>query len=195
MKVVVELLKKLPVFNTSLDEATQELVEKHYYHLGIAVDTEQGLIVPVIRNVDKKNMLELSKELNVIAEKTRQRKVGVEELQGGSFTISNLGSIGGTHFTPIVNKPEVAILGVGRGVLKPVVRDGKIEQRLMLPLCLSYDHRVVDGGDGARFIAGLVSGLEKFNESLLQIAGASKSDSANAQNSKKLVKAGVKGKK
>ncbi len=192
MKVVVDLLKKYPGFNTSLDEATHELIEKHYYNLGIAVDTEQGLIVPVIRNVDQKNMLELSKELTLVAEKTRQRKVGVEDLQGGTFTISNLGSIGGTHFTPIVNKPEVAILGVGRGVLKPVTKDGKIESRLMLPLCLSYDHRVIDGGDGARFISGLVSGLEKFNEDHFKASSKAKAPSAE---SKKLVKVGAKTKR
>lgn len=192
MKVVVDLLKKYPGFNTSLDEVTQELIEKNYYNLGIAVDTEQGLIVPVIRNVDQKNLLELSKELSVVAEKTRQRKVGVDDLQGGTFTISNLGSIGGTHFTPIVNKPEVAILGIGRGVLKPVTKDGKIESRLMLPLCLSYDHRVVDGGDGARFISGLVEGLEKFNEDYLKISSKAK---ASAVESKKLVKVGAKAKR
>jgi len=164
MKVVVEALKKFPSFNSSLDEATDEIVFKDYYHIGVAVDTEQGLIVPVIRDVDKKNLLQLSRELAEVAERTRQRKISTEELQGGSFTISNQGGIGGGFFTPIVNKPEVAILGVGRGVLKPVVRDGKIEPRTMLPLGLSYDHRVIDGGAAARFIVELVKSLEQFSE-------------------------------
>ena len=126
LKIVVEALKKFPIFNTSLDEAAGELVWKEYFHIGLAVDTEQGLIVPVLRDVDKKSILVLSKELNQLAVKTRDRKVSLEELQGGSFTISNQGGIGGGHFTPIINRPEVAILGIGRGSLQPVVRDGLI---------------------------------------------------------------------
>ncbi len=115
---MAEALKKHPVFNTSLDEAAGEVIYKEYFHIGMAVDTEQGLIVPVLRNADKKDLLTLSKEMNEIAVKTRERKVSLEELQGGTFTISNQGGIGGGHFTPIINLPEMAILGLGRGALK-----------------------------------------------------------------------------
>jgi pyruvate dehydrogenase E2 component (dihydrolipoamide acetyltransferase) len=169
MKAVVEVLKKYPAFNSSLDEASEEIVFKKYYHIGIAVDTEQGLLVPVIRDVDKKSLLQLSKELAEVAEKTRKRKVAPDDLKGGTFTISNQGSIGGGFFTPIVNKPEVAILGVGRGVLKPVVRGAKIEKRMLLPLGLSYDHRVVDGGSAARFTVEIVQALEQFKETSVKI--------------------------
>ncbi len=165
MKAAAAALKKYPTFNASLDEAAGELILKSYFHIGIAVDTEAGLIVPVIRDVDKKSLLDLAKELGAAAEKTRQRKVSIDDLKGGSFTISNLGSIGGTFFTPIVNVPEVAILGVGRGALKPVVTAAKtVEPRLMLPLGLSYDHRAVDGADGARFVREVVQTLENFPE-------------------------------
>lgn len=164
LKAVVATLKKHAAFNSSLEEATQELILKDYYHIGIAVDTEAGLIVPVIRDVDKKSILELSKELEELAKKARDRKVSAEELRGGTFTISNQGGIGGAHFTPIVNKPEVAILGLGRGTLKPVVRAGKIEPRLMMPIGLSYDHRVIDGGAAARFTVDLVQAFEHFSE-------------------------------
>jgi pyruvate dehydrogenase E2 component (dihydrolipoamide acetyltransferase) len=169
LKALVETLKKHPVFNSSLDEAAQELVIKEYYHVGVAVDTEQGLIVPVIRDVDKKSVLDLSKELEQLAQKARDRKVTADELKGGTFTISNQGGIGGAHFTPIVNKPEVAILGLGRGVLKPVAREGKVEIRMMAPLGLSYDHRVIDGGMAARFIVDLVAALENFEERAVKI--------------------------
>jgi pyruvate dehydrogenase E2 component (dihydrolipoamide acetyltransferase) len=164
LKIVAELLKKYPTLNSSLDEAAQELVTKEYYHVGVAVDTEAGLIVPVVRDADKKTMVELSKELEELAKKSRERKVSAEELKGGTFTISNQGGIGSAHFTPIVNKPEVAILGLGRGAVKPIVREGKIEPRLMLPLALSYDHRVIDGGTAARFMVDLVRGFEGFGE-------------------------------
>jgi pyruvate dehydrogenase E2 component (dihydrolipoamide acetyltransferase) len=169
IRAVVAALKKHPIFNSSLDEATEEIVFKDYYHMGIAVDTEQGLIVPVIRDVDKKSLLQLSKELAELAEKTRQRKVSADEMKGGTFTISNQGGIGGGFFTPIVNKPEVAILGVGRGALKPVVRGAKIEKRMLLPLGLSYDHRVIDGGTAARFIVEVVQALGQFKESDVKI--------------------------
>ena len=164
LKIVADTLKKHALFNSSLDEAGNELVLKQYYHIGVAVDTEAGLIVPVIRDVDKKDLLQLSKELEEIAKKARERKVTAEELKGGTFTISNQGGIGGAHFTPIVNRPEVAILGLGRGVLKAVVRDGKIEPRLMMPIGLSYDHRVIDGGTAARFTVDLVQGFETFKD-------------------------------
>jgi pyruvate dehydrogenase E2 component (dihydrolipoamide acetyltransferase) len=169
IKAVVAALKKHPIFNSSLDEATEEIVFKSYYHMGIAVDTEQGLIVPVIRDVDRKSLLQLSQELSEMAEKTRQRKVAADDLKGGTFTISNQGGIGGSFFTPIVNKPEVAVLGVGRGALKPVVRGAKIEKRMMLPLGLSYDHRVIDGATAARFIVEIVQALEQFKESEVSI--------------------------
>lgn len=169
LKAVAATLRKHPIFNSSLDEAANEVVLKDYVHLGIAVDTEQGLIVPVIRDVDKKSVLELAKDLEVLAQKARDRKVSADELKGGTFTISNQGAIGGAHFTPIVNKPEVAILGLGRGAMKPVVRDGKIEARMMTPLGLSYDHRVIDGGSAARFIVDLVTALQDYNEDVVKV--------------------------
>jgi pyruvate dehydrogenase E2 component (dihydrolipoamide acetyltransferase) len=164
LRAVADALKKFPSFKSSLDETAQEIVVKEYCHIGVAVDTEAGLIVPVIRDVDKKNIFELSKELEELARKARERKISAEELKGGTFTISNQGGIGGKHFTPIVNKPEVAILGLGRGAMQAVVRDGKIEPRLMLPMGLSYDHRVIDGGVAARFIVDLVQAFQNFKE-------------------------------
>ena len=169
LKAVVAALKKHPIFNSSLDEGAEEIVFKEYYHLGIAVDTEAGLIVPVIRDVDKKSLVELSKELEELAKKARDRKVSGDELKGGTFTISNQGGIGGAHFTPIVNRPEVAILGLGQGALKPVVVGDKIEPRMLLPLGLSYDHRVIDGGEAARFTVDLIQALEKFSEADVKI--------------------------
>ena len=168
LKAVTAALKKYPIFNSSLDEAAGEIVYKEYFHIGIAVDTEAGLIVPVLRDVDKKGMLDLAVELNELVEKTRQRKISLEELQGGTFTISNQGGIGGGHFTPIINKPEAAILGLGRGALRPMVKKGKVESRLMLPLCLSYDHRLIDGAAAVRFMNELVQALENFPEKALK---------------------------
>jgi pyruvate dehydrogenase E2 component (dihydrolipoamide acetyltransferase) len=168
LKAVVAALKKYPIFNASLDEAGGEIVYKKYFHIGVAVDTEAGLIVPVLRDVDKKSLADLSEELNGLVERTRKRKISLEELQGGSFTISNQGGIGGGHFTPIINKPEVAILGLGRSSLKPVAKDGKIEARPVLPLCLSYDHRAIDGADAVRFVNELVATLENFPEQELK---------------------------
>jgi pyruvate dehydrogenase E2 component (dihydrolipoamide acetyltransferase) len=168
LKAVVAALKKYPIFNSSLEESTGQIVYKKYYHIGVAVDTEVGLIVPVLRDVDKKGLADLSAELNDLVERTRKRKVSLEELQGGSFTISNQGGIGGGHFTPIINKPEVAVLGIGRSSLQPVVNDGKIDARAMLPLCLSYDHRVMDGADAVRFILEVVGMMEKFPEQELK---------------------------
>jgi pyruvate dehydrogenase E2 component (dihydrolipoamide acetyltransferase) len=169
IKALVEALKKHPVFNSSLDEAAQELVYKEYYHIGVAVDTEAGLMVPVIRDVDKKNLLELSVEIEQIAKKARERKITSEDIKGGSFTISNQGGIGGGHFTPIVNKPEVAILGLGRGANKAMVRDTKIEARLVLPIALSYDHRVIDGGTAARFTMDLLQAFQNLKEEQVKI--------------------------
>lgn len=164
LKAVANTLKKFPIFNSSLDEAVNELVFKEYVHIGLAVDTEQGLLVPVIRDVDKKDLFQLSKDVQELAEKARARKVSLEEMKGGTFTISNQGGIGGAHFTPIINKPEVAILGLGRGAMKVVVKDKKVEPRLMMPMGLSYDHRVIDGGEAARFIVELVQAFESFKE-------------------------------
>jgi pyruvate dehydrogenase E2 component (dihydrolipoamide acetyltransferase) len=169
LKAVAETLKKHPAFNSSLDEVANEIVIKEYIHIGIAVDTEAGLIVPVLRDVDKKSILDIAKELDQLAQKARDRKLSADELKGGTFTISNQGAIGGSHFTPIVNKPEVAILGMGRGAMKPVVRDGKIEVRIMTPLGLSYDHRVIDGGSAARFMVDLVSAMQDFKEEGVRI--------------------------
>jgi pyruvate dehydrogenase E2 component (dihydrolipoamide acetyltransferase) len=163
-KAVAATLAQHPVFNSSLDEAAGELVLKEYRHIGLAVDTEAGLIVPVLRDVDRKSMLDVSREIEELAAKARERKLSREELQGGSFTISNQGGIGGAHFTPIINKPEVAILGLGRGAQKAVVRNNSIEQRWMMPLALSYDHRMIDGGAAARFVVDLVKAMEAFSE-------------------------------
>ena len=164
IKAAVAALKKHPTFNSSIDEAADEIVLKEYFHIGVAVDTEHGLFVPVIRDADKKSLLELSQQVNSLAEKARDRKLSLEEMQGGTFSISNQGGIGGAHFTPIVNKPEVAILGLGRGALKPVVRDGKIEPRLMMPIAISYDHRVIDGGTAARFTVDLLEAFANIKE-------------------------------
>lgn len=169
LKAVADTLKKHPIFNSSLDEATQEIVLKEYVHIGVAVDTEAGLIVPVLRDADKKDLAQLSKDLEELATKARERKVSGDELKGGSFTISNQGGIGGGHFTPIINKPEVAILGLGKGANKAVVRENKIEPRTILPVALSYDHRVIDGGAAARFIVDLVKAIENFDEKLAKV--------------------------
>ena len=169
LRAVVAALKKHPSFNASFDEAAGEIVLKNYFHIGIAVDTEQGLIVPVLRDVDKKSVFQLSVELQQVAERTRARKVALEEMQGGTFTISNQGGIGSAHFTPIVNVPEVAILGMGRSTVKPVVRDGKILPRAMMPLVLSYDHRVNDGANAARFIVDLVKEFEGIADADVKI--------------------------
>lgn len=164
LKGVADALRKHPLFNASIDEASDEVVLKDYIHLGIAVDTEAGLLVPVIRDVSKKSVLELSRELEALGAKARDRKVTPDDLRGGSFTISNLGAIGGGHFTPIINKPEVAILGLGKGAPKPVVRDGKIESRTLMPISVSYDHRIIDGGNAARFVVDLIASIQGISE-------------------------------
>jgi pyruvate dehydrogenase E2 component (dihydrolipoamide acetyltransferase) len=169
LKAVAETLKKHSIFNSSLDEVANEIILKEYVHLGIAVDTDQGLMVPVIRDVDKKSLFDLAKELELLAAKARDRKISADEMKGGTFTISNQGAIGGAHFTPIINLPEVAILGLGRGALKPVVRDGKVEVRLLTPMALSYDHRVIDGGSAARFTVDLLKAFENFSEDAVKI--------------------------
>ena len=164
IKAVVGALKMFPNFNSSVDMATGELVLKQYYHIGVAVDTPNGLVVPVIRNCDQKNVLQVAAELTDIAGRARDRKLKTEEMQGGTFTITNLGGIGGTAFTPIVNYPEVAILGMSRGMNQLVLEDGQVAERLMLPLSLSYDHRAVNGADAARFIVKLSGSLTNFFE-------------------------------
>ncbi|MBX5477262.1 MAG: 2-oxo acid dehydrogenase subunit E2, partial [Clostridia bacterium] len=160
LKVVAQALKVFPKFATSVDMAAEELIYKNYCHIGVAVDTEHGLLVPVIRDVDKKSLIQLAVELGEVAERARQRKLAPEDMQGGCFTISNLGGIGGTGFTPIVNAPEVAILGVSRTQVRPVYTGDRFEPRTILPLSLSYDHRVIDGADGARFLRWIVEALE-----------------------------------
>jgi pyruvate dehydrogenase E2 component (dihydrolipoamide acetyltransferase) len=160
LKACAIMLKQFPRFNASLDLAKGQLVMKNYCHLGVAVDTERGLLVPVLRDVDKKSVYEIGKEMAELAERARLKKLSADDMRGGSFTISNLGGIGGTGFSPIVNYPEVAILGLSRSKLQPVWRDGQFVPRLIMPLSLSYDHRVVDGADAARFTRMLADMLE-----------------------------------
>jgi pyruvate dehydrogenase E2 component (dihydrolipoamide acetyltransferase) len=183
MKALVPVLKKYPLFNSSLDELRGEVILKDYFHFGVAVDTEQGLIVPVIRDVDKKGLLDLSRELGELAEKARQRRVSLEELQGGTFTISNQGGIGGGHFTPIIHTPEVAILGLGRAEARPVVRNGKINIAQLLPLSLSYDHRLIDGANAARFVRDLAEKLESFEEADASLESKETSEKRREQGS------------
>ena len=168
VKVVASALKVFPQFNVSVDMSAEEIIQKKYVHIGIAVDTDRGLLVPVIRDADTKNIIQLSVELAQLSEKARQRKLSLDEMQGGCFSISNLGGIGGTAFTPIVNTPEVAILGISRARLEPVYQGTELVPRLLLPLSLSYDHRVVDGADGIRFLRWIVEALEQPFLLLLQ---------------------------
>ena len=161
LKVVAAALKRFPNFASSLDLQKEEIVSKRYYHVGVAVDTERGLLVPVIRDVDKKNIEQLAAELGQAAEKARNKKLMPEEMEGGVFTITNLGGIGGTAFTPIINAPEVAILGMSRSAIEPVYRDGQFVPRLMLPLSLAYDHRLIDGADAARFLRWVCEAFEQ----------------------------------
>jgi pyruvate dehydrogenase E2 component (dihydrolipoamide acetyltransferase) len=160
-KIVAAALRKFPQFNSSVDMASQSIVYKKYVHVGIAVDTEHGLLVPVVRNADQKNVLQIAVEIQQLAEKAKARKLTLDEMSGGSMSITNLGGIGGTAFTPIVNWPEVAILGISRGAVEPVYKDGAIEPRQMLPLSLSYDHRVIDGADAIRFLRWVVEAIEQ----------------------------------
>lgn len=160
VKIIASALKKFPQFNASVDMQAKEVIYKQYLNIGIAVDTEFGLIVPVIKNADQLNVIEISREMNALAEKARNKKASIADMQGGCFTITNLGGIGGTFFTPIINAPEVAILGVSRGNMEPVFIDGKFEPRLLLPLSLSYDHRVIDGADGIRFLRWVIDAIE-----------------------------------
>lgn len=161
VKVVAAALRALPNLNVSADVANATIIRKHYVHIGVAVDTPKGLVAPVIRDADRKNIVQLAVELSALAERARAGKLGLDEMQGGSFTVTNLGSIGGGHFTPVVNWPQVAILGVARSAWQPRYTDGTFEPRLLLPLSLSYDHRVVDGADGARFLRWIVEAIEE----------------------------------
>jgi pyruvate dehydrogenase E2 component (dihydrolipoamide acetyltransferase) len=155
IKAVTKVLAEFPHFASSIDMSRGELIQKQYRHIGVAVDSPNGLMVPVVRDTDKKSLSQLAIDVEGLAEKVRSRKISLDEMQGGVFTISNLGGIGGTHFTPIVNWPEVAILGISKAKQELQMVDGQIEARLMLGLSLSYDHRVIDGADGARFLKRL----------------------------------------
>jgi pyruvate dehydrogenase E2 component (dihydrolipoyllysine-residue acetyltransferase) len=161
LKVLAGALKTFPQFNSSIDVRNDAIVMKKYVHIGVAVDTDRGLLVPVIRDVDRKNIVQLSVELAAFAAKTKTGKLAPAEMQGGSFTISNLGGIGGTYFTPIINAPEVAILGMSRSVTEPVWTGESFEPRLMMPLSLSYDHRVIDGADAIRFLRWVCEAFEQ----------------------------------
>ncbi len=169
LKIIASALKKFPQFNASVDMPNKEIIFKNYFNIGIAADTDRGLLVPVIKDVDKKNIIELSVELNELSAKARDKKLTLDEMQGGNFSISNLGGIGGTYFTPIINSPEVAILGVSRGSKEAVLINNEFVPRMMLPLSLSYDHRVIDGADAARFIRWVSQALE--NPFLLSLEG------------------------
>ncbi|MDQ2971735.1 MAG: 2-oxo acid dehydrogenase subunit E2, partial [Pseudomonadota bacterium] len=167
IKAVVAALKQYPQFNASLDVSGEKLILKKYFHIGIAVDTPDGLVVPVLRNCDRKGLLELARELGDISTKAREKKLSPADMQGGCFSISSLGGIGGTLFTPIINAPEVAILGVSRASTEPVWNGSEFAPRLMLPLSLSYDHRVIDGADAARFASYLARCLSDLRRLLL----------------------------
>jgi pyruvate dehydrogenase E2 component (dihydrolipoamide acetyltransferase) len=160
LKAAALALRSHPTFNATLDPAAGQMILKRYYHLGIAVATDRGLIVPVLRDVERKPVLEIARELGTLALRVREGKAALEDLRGGTFTITNIGALGGTAAIPIINYPEVAILGVARARLEPVVRQGQIVPRLLLPLTLTFDHRVADGADGARFAAEIVGLLE-----------------------------------
>ena len=161
LKIAAAALQRFPQFNSSVDVARNEIVYRKSVHIGVAVDTPRGLLVPVIRNVDRKGIIELASDLAKVSEKARSGKLSLDEMQGGGFTITNLGGIGGTSFTPIVNWPEVAILGISRGGYEPVYDGQTFKPRLMLPLSLSYDHRVIDGADGARFLRWVADAFEQ----------------------------------
>ena len=161
LKAAALALGEHPTFNATLDAAAGQLIVKRYVHLGVAVATERGLIVPVLRDVDRKPVLEVARELGALAQRVRDGKATLDDLRGGTFTLTNIGALGGTGAIPIINYPEVAILGVARARQEPVVREGRIEPRLLLPLSLTFDHRVADGADGARFASAIVRRLER----------------------------------
>ncbi|MGE0443895.1 MAG: 2-oxo acid dehydrogenase subunit E2 [Vicinamibacterales bacterium] len=161
VKVLAAAVKQFPQFNASVDTGSGEIIYKKYVNVGVAVDTDRGLLVPVLRNVDQKNIQQIAIEMNELSEKARSKKLSLEEMSGGGITISNLGGIGGTYFTPIVNWPEVAILGVSRGIVEPVWKDNAWQPRQLLPLSLSYDHRLIDGADAMRFLRWVVQAIEQ----------------------------------
>lgn len=161
LKIVASALRIFPKFNASVDMEANEIIYRDYVSVGIAVDTDRGLLVPVVRDADHKNLLKICVELNDLAERARARKVSVEEMRGGGFSITNLGGLGVQHFTPLINWPEVAVLGIGRTRTQAVWRDGQLEPRQMLPLSLTYDHRVIDGADAARFMHWIIEALEQ----------------------------------
>ncbi len=167
LKASVVALKQFPEFNSSLSADGESLVLKQYFHVGVAVDTPNGLVVPVLRDIDKKGLFEIAQELGAVSERMRNGKIAPADVQGGCFSISSLGGLGGTFFTPIINAPEVAILGVGKAVMKPVWDGKAFQPRLMLPLSLSYDHRVIDGAQGARFITFLSQTLSDIRRLVL----------------------------
>ncbi|HYU70258.1 MAG TPA: dihydrolipoyllysine-residue acetyltransferase [Burkholderiales bacterium] len=167
VKASVNALRQFPDFNASLDKTGENLIVKKYYHIGVAVDTPDGLVVPVIRDADRKGVFDLARELAEISKLAREKKLKPDSMRGGTFSISSLGGIGGTAFTPIINAPEVAILGVARSQMRPVYKDGAFVPRLMLPLSLAYDHRVIDGAAGARFTTYLASVLSDIRRTLL----------------------------
>lgn len=169
LKVLGSALKKFPQFNASIDMASEEVVYKDYYNVGVAVDTERGLLVPVVKDVTSKNISELAGDLNEIAEKAREKKIRPDDLSGSCITVTNLGGIGGYAFTPIVNPPEVAILGVSKASMEPVFQDDTFYARLMMPVCVSYDHRLIDGADAARFLRWVCQALE--NPAILAFEG------------------------
>jgi pyruvate dehydrogenase E2 component (dihydrolipoamide acetyltransferase) len=161
LKIAATALRRFPQFNASADMARNEIVYRKSVHVGVAVDTPRGLLVPVVRDADRKGIIELAGELAKASEKARAGKLSLDEMQGAGFTITNLGGIGGTSFTPIVNWPEVAILGISRGAFEPVYNGSAFEPRLLLPLSLSYDHRVIDGADAARFLRWVADAFEQ----------------------------------
>ncbi|HUF92067.1 MAG TPA: dihydrolipoamide acetyltransferase family protein, partial [Candidatus Limnocylindria bacterium] len=169
LKAAALSLREHPQFNASLDPAAGELIVKRYVHLGVAVATERGLIVPVLRNADTRPLAELARELGTLAQRVRDGKATLEDLRGGTFTVTNIGALGGTGAMPIINYPEVAILGVARGRQEAVVHDGQIVPRLLLPLSLTFDHRIADGADGARFASAIVRRLERPDQLLLEL--------------------------
>lgn len=160
VKAVAGALRQFPTFNASYDEAASEMVFKDYVHIGVAVDSPKGLMVPVVRDADRKGLVSISREMKDLADKAREFKLDVAAMRGGTFTVTNVGALGGTMATPIINYPEVAILGMGKLEWKPVVRDMQVVPRKILPLFLSFDHRVIDGADGARFIRAVIGYLE-----------------------------------
>lgn len=169
LKAAAAALKAYPIFNASLDTAAGELILKRYYHLGVAVATDRGLIVPVLRDVDRQPIVELAAALGALARRTREGRTTLDDLRGGTFTVTNIGALGGTGALPIINYPEVAILGVARARQEPVVHDGAVVPRLLLPITVTFDHRVADGADGARFAADIVRRLEHPDQLLLEL--------------------------